>query len=64
MREKLDDYKGITGKCPTCKSPAPHLHPATQHEGEVFPCHDAYHRQVTPENTPEKIEELFRYDPS
>lgn len=45
-------------KCPTCDSPAPHLHPAVQHEGEVQLCHDAFHRRVTPENTPKKIAEI------
>lgn len=44
-----------TTKCPTCNSPQPHLHPAMQHEGEVQPCRDAFHRIVTPQNTAEKI---------
>lgn len=30
--------------CPTCDSPATHLHPAIQHEGEVQPCRDQWHR--------------------
>lgn len=30
-------------RCPRCDSPAPHLHPAMQHEGEVQPCSDAWH---------------------
>lgn len=36
--------------CPTCNSPAPHLHPAVQHEGEVNICTDDFHTQVTPQN--------------
>lgn len=43
--------------CPTCGSPAPHRHPAVQHEGEVQPCRDPFHLTVTPENTPERIAE-------
>lgn len=43
--------------CPICQSPAPHRHPAVQHEGEVQPCRDPYHLAVTPENTPERIAE-------
>lgn len=43
--------------CPTCHSPKPNLHPAVQSEGEVSPCADAFHRRVTPENTPAKIAE-------
>jgi hypothetical protein len=29
--------------CPTCDSPAPNLHPAVQHEGEVQGCDDDFH---------------------
>lgn len=31
------------GRCPTCNSPSPRLHPAVQFEGEVERCSDAYH---------------------
>lgn len=31
-------------KCPTCESPAPYLHPAVQHEGEVVICKDDFHK--------------------
>ena len=41
--------------CPTCKSPAPHQHPAMQHEGEVELCRDAYHLTPTPQNKPQYI---------
>ncbi len=44
-------------KCPTCASPAPHLHPAVQEGGEVQPCRDDFHRRVTPQNPPTKIAE-------
>jgi hypothetical protein len=40
----------LTAKCPRCDSPAPHLHPAMQFEGEVQPCTHPYHQQRTPEN--------------
>lgn len=41
--------------CPHCKSSAPHMHPAVQHEGEVELCTHDYHLQPTPQNTPEYI---------
>lgn len=41
--------------CPRCGSTAPHLHPAVQEGGEVSPCPDRFHAQVTPENTNERI---------
>jgi hypothetical protein len=43
-------FEAATKRCPRCDSPAPHLHPAVQHEGEVQPCSDAFHLQPTPEN--------------
>lgn len=46
----------VDGRCPRCDSPHPHLHPAVQAEGEVQPCYDPYHEQVTTQNTPAKIE--------
>lgn len=46
-------------KCPRCDSPAPHLHPAAQHEGEVEVCPDPFHRTVTAENTAERIASVF-----
>ena len=42
-------------RCPKCASRAPQRHPAVQHGGEVELCAHDYHRQVTPENTVEKI---------
>lgn len=43
-------------KCPTCESPAPHLHPAIQVEGEVEICADAYHLTPTNQNRAKYIE--------
>ena len=40
-------------RCPTCTSPAPHLHPAVQHEGEVEVCADSFHLSVTSQNRAE-----------
>jgi hypothetical protein len=34
--------------CPSCESPDPALHPAVQHEGEVQPCSDGWHRLTRP----------------
>lgn len=43
-------------KCPTCKSPQPSMHPATQHEGEVLSlCRDPWHSP-----TAEEWEETYR----
>lgn len=42
-------------RCPRCDSPAPHLHPAIQWEGEVQPCAHKYHHQVTASNTAKLI---------
>jgi hypothetical protein len=47
-------------RCPTCTSPAPHLHPAMQYEGEVQPCPDPFHQRVTNQNTPERIADVNR----
>jgi len=44
--------------CPTCESPAPHLHPSVQHGGECHVCQDPYHRRITAENTPDRIRSL------
>ncbi len=50
-----------TSRCPRCDSPQPHLHPAVQFEGEVQPCSHDYHKQETPENTPERIDRTQRF---
>lgn len=39
-------------KCPKCKSTAPHMHPAVQHEGEVRLCTHDFHLKETPQNIP------------
>lgn len=37
--------------CPTCSSPNPDLHPATQSEGEVLHiCEDVFHASNWPED--------------
>jgi hypothetical protein len=59
MTEQTPD---APGKCPTCESPQPHLHPAVQHEGEVQPCGDAFHRIVTPQNPPQSWRKSHRPD--
>lgn len=45
----------MSNRCPTCDSPAPHLHPSMQFEGEVDPCDNEFHQQVTSLNTPAVI---------
>jgi hypothetical protein len=37
-------------RCPRCDSPAPHLHPAVQSEGEVQRCPHPYHSTPTNQN--------------
>ncbi len=47
--------------CPTCESPASHLHPAMQSEGEVQPCKDPWHH---PQPQPDaQREPVTRYEP-
>jgi len=58
-RLPVEAKRPIEGHCPTCDSPAPHLHPAVQSEGEVSPCADPFHHVVTPENTAERIAECM-----
>lgn len=42
-------------KCPRCGSPAPHLHPAMQFEGETETCPHAFHLKPSPQNSLEYI---------
>lgn len=43
-------------RCSRCNSPAPHQHPAVQHEGEVELCTHAFHLTPGGMNRPEYIE--------
>ena len=45
-------------KCPRCDSPAPHLHPAMQFEGEVETCTHDFHLTPTPQNKLEYIQRV------
>lgn len=53
----MNDYaaRELRMRCPRCNSPAPHLHPAVQHGGEVQVCRDSFHKRVTTQNTAERI---------
>jgi len=42
-------------KCAACGSTEPHLHPATQHGGEVEICGNEFHLAETPQNKSEWI---------
>ena len=44
---------------PTCKSNAPHMHPAMQHEGEVEICVDEFHLFPTNQNRPQFIDAVM-----
>lgn len=46
-------------ECPRCGSPAPHLHPAVQFEGEVQTCPDDFHLTPTPQNTDKYIADVL-----
>lgn len=56
MIEKYAPHPGH--RCPKCKSPSPHLHPAMAFEGEVQLCLDAYHLIPTNQNSPKIIREI------
>jgi hypothetical protein len=47
-------------RCPSCNSPAPHLHPAVQHEGEVQLCGDSFHEIITAQNTVERRSQVAK----
>lgn len=50
----------MTTHCPRCQSPAPHLHPAVQVEGEVETCTHEFHLRQTPQNLPRYREAVLR----
>lgn len=45
--------------CPRCDSPAPHLRPSVQSEGEVEVCPDDYHLARTNQNTQPHIDAVL-----
>lgn len=47
-----EDPSARPERCPRCDSPAPHLHPAMQCEGEVEVCRDAWHGAERREDPP------------
>lgn len=49
----------MTTRCPKCDSPAPHLHPAVQCEGEIELCTDDFHLTPTNQNRQELIEDVL-----
>lgn len=42
-----NEERGASDRCPRCDSPAPHLHPAVQFEGEVQPCSHPFHAEAS-----------------